>query len=293
MTKLVRVLREVHERFAAAPLVYGHGTDNAWDEAVALVLGVMDLPDTQASLDVDLEQRVRSCIHALAERRVVERLPLAYLLGKITYCGATFHVVPGVVVPRSPLGMWLREGLSPWLAEAPRCILDLCCGSGAIGIIAAMHFADAEVCLADLDALALEVARGNVARHGLDERVEVVESDLFASLPSRVFDLILCNPPYVDAADMASRPNEYRHEPDHGLAGGDQDGLGLVRRLLRQATEHLSDGGVLACEVGNSARHLVAAYPDVPFVWPDLPAGGTGVFVADRQICAVFSGTAH
>ena len=299
MTKLARVLREVNECFKAAPLHYGHGTDNAWDEAVALVLGVSELADIEASLEVELDEACAASIRVLAERRIDERMPLAYLLGKTTYCGDTFHVRPGVVVPRSPLGPWLRDGLSTWLVDPPRRILDLCCGSGAIGIVAAKVFADSQVLLVDLDELAIETAIENVVHHGLNDRVDVLRSDLFGSLPVQAFDVILCNPPYVDASDMIARPPEYRHEPELGLAGGDIDGLGLVKRILTDAGDYLSEAGLLACEVGNSARHLVAEYPEAPFVWLDLPEGGEGVFLAERSLlcqlreCPVIPGTAH
>lgn len=299
MARLARVLRDVHERFTAAPLHYGHGTDNAWDEAVALVLGVSELADIEASLEVELDEACAVSIRALAKQRIDERLPLAYLLGKTTYCGDTLHVTPGVVVPRSPLGPWLRDGLSTWLVDPPRRILDLCCGCGAIGIVAAKVFVDSQVLLVDLDSLAVETARENVARQRLSDRVDVVRSDLFGSLPLQAFDVILCNPPYVDASDMEARPLEYRHEPELGLAGGGIDGLGLVKRILKDAGEYLSETGLLVCEVGNSARHLVAEYPDVPFIWPDLPEGGEGVFLAERSLlfqlreCPVISGTAR
>ena len=329
MTNVRQVLREVHERFAAAPLRYGQGTDNAWDEAVALVLGVAGLPDVEASLDSPLSEQEAAEIRGLAERRVAERQPLAYLLGRAPYCGETFAVSPGVVVPRSPIGPLLRSGLSPWV-DAPTRILDLCCGSGCLGILAAKQFPNARVVLADIDPLAVATARRNIAAHGLEGRVAALRSDLFADIPQRekvgvptrkkvgvpktpgkvgvpewervgvpntvgaerkgvgvpkkvgvperAFNLILCNPPYVDAEAMASLPAEFAQEPALGLAGGG-DGLAIMNRVLGEVSRYLANDGVLVGEVGNAAERLEAEWPRLPFFWPDLPDGGAGVFL--------------
>lgn len=308
MTPLAEILGEVHRRFVAAPLSYGHGTDNAWDEAVALVLGLTGLPDTKSSLDAPVGEPVAVAIRELAGRRVAERLPLAYLLGKAPYCGASFAVAPGVVVPRSPIGPLLADGLRPWVA-APERILDLCCGSGCLGIVAARQFPDARVVLADIDALAVATARRNVAAHGLESRVEVVRSDLFAKLAGAVgragvpgraksvrgsageFDLILCNPPYVDADAMAALPDEFVHEPARGLAGG-SDGLAVMNRVLGEVARHLAGDGVLVGEVGEGAARLDARWPGLPFLWLDLPGGGEGVFVLRAGDAPVPAGAA-
>ena len=309
------VLNEVHRRFAAAHLSYGHGTDNAWDEAVALVLGVTGLPDAQSSLDARLGPRPAAAIRNLAERRIAERRPLAYLLGKTLYCGEVFHVPEGVVVPRSPIGPLLMDGLRRWI-DAPARILDLCCGSGCLGILAAKRFPNAKVTLVDIDPLALSAARRNIAAHGLESHVETRQSDLFAGLPddgssiagiradiesqpavaaepehgsARVpesaegipggqFDLVLCNPPYVDADGMGALPPEFSHEPVSGLDGGG-DGLAYMNRVIGEASGFLSENGVLVGEVGTGAARLEARWPDIPFFWPDLPAGGMGVFL--------------
>ena len=285
MTNVRQVLREVHERFAAAPLRYGQGTDNAWDEAVALVLGVAGLPDIEASLDSPLSEQEAAEIRGLAERRVAERQPLAYLLGRAPYCGETFAVSLGVVVPRSPIGPLLRSGLSPWV-DAPTRILDLCCGSGCLGILAAKQFPNARVVLADIDPLAVATARRNIAAHGLEGHVAALRSDLFADIPQRekvgvperAFNLILCNPPYVDAEAMASLPAEFAQEPALGLAGGG-DGLAIMNRVLGEVSRYLADDGVLVGEVGDAAERLEAEWPRLPFFWPDLPDGGAGVFL--------------
>ena len=325
MARLSEVLREVHDRFAAAPLSYGHGTDNAWDEAVALVMAVTGLPDEQSSLDAQLQEQQVAAIRELAERRIVERQPLAYLLGMTPYCGEMFHVPPGVIVPRSPVGPLLKDGLRPWI-QAPERILDLCCGSGSLGILAAKRFPDARVVLADIDSLAVETALRNIAEHGLEGRVEAVRSDLFAGLEAGVsgkfgkagvhgegvdatvilsghtgsavtrdnpgnsgrakrtgdanrgFDLILCNPPYVHADAMGALPPEFAREPALGLAGG-SDGLALLDRVIRNVSGYLAADGALVGEVGDGGARLEARWPRLPFIWPDLPAGGAGVFL--------------
>ena len=280
MIELSALLAEVHERFRTAPLCYGQGTGNAWDEATALVLGATGLPDVQSSLQARLDQATAAEIRRLAHRRVDERQPLAWLLGKTQYCGRWFAVEPGVVVPRSPIGPMLLEGLHPWLVRAPKRILDLCCGCGCLGLLAAEHFPTAEAVLMDADPLATGIAQRNAAALGLAGRTEVVCADLFAGAPSGTFDLILCNPPYVDTADMRALPSEFAHEPAFGLAGGD-DGLAVVRRIIDQAPRHLSNGGLLVCEVGMNAWRVNRAWPHLPFIWPDLPAGGAGVFLLD------------
>ena len=314
---LSEVLNEVHRKFTAAPLVYGHGTDNAWDEAVALVLGVTGLPDAGPSLDTRLSEEQAATIRNLAELRVNERRPLAYLLGKTPYCGELFHVPEGVVVPRSPIGPLLMDGLEQWVVEPAR-ILDLCCGSGCLGILAAKRFPNARATLADIDPAAVSAARRNVAAHGLAGRVETLRSDLFAgladSVPARTdqsgdddssvhsesdgatarvrgadgkisgrkFDLILCNPPYVDADGMATLQREFACEPALGLDGG-SDGLDFINRVIGEVSRYLAKDGVLVGEVGEGAGRLEARWPGVPFFWPDLPAGGAGVFLLQAE----------
>ena len=278
MTELRTLLAEVHERFRQAPLCYGQGTDNAWDEATALVLGVTGLPDAPPSLDARLDGATATRIRRLAQRRVDERQPLAWLLGKAQYCGAWFQVEPGVVVPRSPIGPMLQDGLRPWLARPPQRILDLCCGSGCLGLLAAEQFPAAKVVLVDADPRAASLARRNAAALGLAGRAQAACADLFDGAPSDAFDLILCNPPYVDAADLGALPPEFAHEPALGLAGG-EDGLDVVRRIIDQAPNHLEAGGLLVCEVGLNAWRVNRAWPSLPFIWPDLPSSGPAVFL--------------
>lgn len=279
MNTVAACIDAVAERFTRARLVYGHGTDNPWDEAVALVLGVTDLADDRASLALEVLPEAAARIEALAERRIAERIPLAYLLGRCRFMGLEFLIEPGIVVPRSPIGALLADGLEPWLREPPARIVDLCCGTGCIGILAAHVFPDAEVTLVDIDPRALSLAQQNVQRHGLGARVRVVDSDLFDGLAAgERFDLVLSNPPYVDAVDMAALPPEYRHEPALGLAGG-IEGIDLVERMLAALPERLAADGLFVCEVGASAPALLRAHPELPFIWPELPAGGEGVFL--------------
>jgi ribosomal protein L3 glutamine methyltransferase len=277
-TTVAALIEQVAARFGDAGLVFGHGTDSAWDEAVALVLGVTGLPDDRAVLDRPVSQSHADQVAQLAQRRIDERTPLPYLLGRCRFAGAEFLIEPGVVIPRSPIGALIESRLSPWLAREPQTILDLCCGSGCIGIVAALAFPNARVDLADIDPRALDLARRNVTLHGLEDRVRLHASDLFDDLPAGRWDLILSNPPYVDSADMAGLPREYRHEPVRGLAGG-PDGLDLVVRMLDALPERLESGGLFVCEVGGSAAALCRRFPRLAFIWPDLPNGGEGVFV--------------
>jgi ribosomal protein L3 glutamine methyltransferase len=272
------LIAEVHASFEAAPLVYGHGTDNAWDEAVALVLGVSGEADDRERLAAPVSDDVAARVRVLARRRMVERIPLAYLLGRCQYLGLEFLIEPGIVIPRSPIGGLLVEEVEPWLVRAPETILDVCTGSGCIGILAAHVWPEARVTLIDINPAAVALARRNVALHGLEDRVEVIESDLLSRLENTErYDLIVSNPPYVDAGDMAALPQEYRHEPALGLAGG-VDGNDLVRRLLSEVVRHLAPDGCFICEVGASAAALQAS-ESWPFVWPTLPTGGEGVFL--------------
>ena len=285
MIELQALLAEVHERFRSAPLCYGQGTDNAWDEATALVLGVTGQPDAQTSLETRLDAGTVAEARRLAKRRVDERQPLAWLLGRTQYCGRWFAVEPGTVVPRSPIGPMLLDGLRPWLAHPPQRILDLCCGCGCLGLLAAEQFPAAQAVLVDADPRAVDLARRNAAAFGLSGRVEVACADLFDGAPPGAFNLILCNPPYVDAADMRTLPPEFAHEPAFGLAGG-EDGLAVVRRVIDLAPAHLADSGLLVCEVGMNAGRVNRAWPRLPFVWPETPVGSADVFVLDAAALA-------
>lgn len=266
--------------FIGAKLYFGHGTDNAWDEAEQLVLHAINLtpPLDEEWLDARLTRVERARIVQNLRRRVDERIPAAYITGQAWFAGLPFVVDERVLVPRSPIGELIQQQFSPWLATEPKQILDLCTGSGCIGIACAYAFPDAEVQLSDISFDALEVAEENIQQHDLEERVFAMQSDLFANLAGQKFDLIVSNPPYVDADDLASMPPEYHAEPEIGLGSGD-DGLDFTRRLLGEASDYLNDDGVLIVEVGNSWVALEEAYPDMPFTWIEFARGGHGVFM--------------
>lgn len=277
-------LRYASSQFAASPLFFGHGTDNVWDEAVQLVMRSLHLPleNNTVFLDARLTRGERELIVERVRRRVDDRVPLAYLLGEAWFMGMPFHVDERVLVPRSPIGELIENGFQPWLGDKPvERILDLCTGSGCIGIGAASVFTDAEVDLSDISADALAVAESNIELHGVRDRVRTVQSDVFATVEGR-YDVIVSNPPYVDADDLASMPDEYRHEPELGLAAG-KDGLDIVHRIIGDAAKHLTSGGLLIVEVGNSWVALDEAYPDLPLTWLEFENGGDGVFLITEQ----------
>ena len=276
------------DQFETADLYYGHGTDNAWDEAVFLAGSVLDLPldATDEVLDLPLTATQLAKIEDLFRRRISERMPAAYLIGKSYFAGLEFIVTPEVLVPRSPIAELIEQGFAPWLAREPQRVLDLCSGNGCIGIAMAAYFPDAQVDLSDISPQALAVAQRNIDKHAaqfhLRERVRTVESDLFANLADQRYELIVCNPPYVDADDFAAMPQEYRAEPELALQSG-IDGLDFTRRLLAEAGDHLTAEGLLIIEVGNSWTHLEDAYPQVPFMWLEFEYGGHGVFAITAQ----------
>ncbi len=277
-------LRWCATELARADVCFGHGTDNAWDEALALVAGSLRLPwdKLEFVLASRLTSSERQTLVRQLQLRISRRVPVPYLTGESWFAGHRFLIEPGVLIPRSPIGELIGRSFAPWLAQPPERILDLCTGCGCIGIACAYTFADAEVVLSDLDPHAVSVAERNIEMHGMADQVRVLRSDLFDRVPQQRFDLIVANPPYVDAGDIASMPAEFSHEPRLALASGD-DGLDLVRRLLAQAPDWLTDDGLLVVEVGNSAEALVEAFPGLPLVWPELGAGGHGVFIIERS----------
>jgi ribosomal protein L3 glutamine methyltransferase len=272
-------------QFERAQLFYGHGTDNAFDEAMTLVMQWLRLPFDQAAvmLDARLVEHERIALIEAIRQRCMERLPLPYIVGEAWFAGRTWEVDRHVLIPRSPIAELIESGFEPWLGgRYPERILDLCTGSGCIGIACALAFDEAEVVLSDISPEALAVARRNIARHGVGDRVTAVQSDLFGALQGERFALIVSNPPYVDARDMDELPPEFRHEPRLALAAGD-DGLDLVRMILREAADHLTHDGLLVVEVGNSWEALERTFPEVPFTWIEFERGGHGVFALDRQ----------
>lgn len=270
--------------FSRAELFYGHGLDNPFDEAEQLVLHALCLEPPLADewLDARLTQNEKRDILALFTQRIEARVPVAYLTGCAWFVGLPFKVDERVLVPRSPIGELIDNHFAPWLQQAPRQILDLCTGSGCIGIACAYAFPEACVQLSDISYDALEVAEENIANHGLSDRVFSLQSDLFENLTGQKFDLIVSNPPYVDAEDMADLPPEYHAEPELALASG-ADGLDFTRRLLREACAYLNEDGLLVVEVGNSWPALADAFPKVPFNWLEFSRGGHGVFTLDAS----------
>lgn len=284
------MLRWTVSRFNAANLFYGHGTDNAWDEAVQLVLPTLYLP-----LDVPSEVRfsrlTSSERHRVVERvirRINERTPVSYITNKAYFCGMEFFVDERVLVPRSPIGELIENRFEPFLKQEPTRIMDLCTGSGCIGIACAHMFPEAEVDIVDISTDALAVAEQNIQDHGLEQQVTPLRSDLLRDVPKDLYDLIVTNPPYVDQEDMDNLPDEFRHEPELGLAAG-SDGLKLVRRILSNAPNYLKEDGVLICEVGNSMVHMEEQYPHIPFTWIDFENGGHGVFMLTRDQLVEFA----
>lgn len=266
-------------QFNHAELYFGHGTNNAWDEALTLVMH-------QLALARDMATQVSSCqlthdegagILQLFERRIVEGVPAAYLTNQAIFCGLPFYVDERVLVPRSPIGELIDNDFDGLIERAPNSILDLCTGSGCIAIACAVAFPEAEVDAVDLSVDALNVAQINIEGHGLSEQVIPIQSDVFSGVVGQSYDLIVTNPPYVDQEDVDALPQEFLHEPEMGLGSG-FDGLDIVRQILSQAASHLNDNGVLICEVGNSQVHLSAAFPNVPFQWLEFERGGHGVF---------------
>lgn len=272
-------------QFQRAGIAYGHGTDNAYDEALGLIFHELALPfDTlQPVLDARLTLAERERIFDVLQTRFVQRVPAPYITGEAWFAGYPFYVDRNVLIPRSPIAELIESRFTPWLDEAESLrILDLCTGGGCIGIACALHFDVEEVVLSDISPAALAVAERNIERHDVGNCVRAVQSDLFAALQDERFDLIVSNPPYVDARDMDELPAEYRHEPQLALAAGG-DGLDLVRIILREAADHLRENGVLIVEVGNSWPALEEAYPRVPFMWLEFERGGHGVFLLTRE----------
>ncbi|HPY40535.1 MAG TPA: 50S ribosomal protein L3 N(5)-glutamine methyltransferase [Thiolinea sp.] len=280
LSSILDFIRWGASHFRAAELSFSHGMSSALDEAAYLVLHTLHLPvDTpELYFASRLTQQEKSKVMDMLERRIIERKPAAYLTHEAWFAGLPFYVDERVLVPRSPLAELVEKQFYPWIdANQVERVLDLCTGSGCIGIACAYAFPQAEIDLSDISADALAVATMNIERHKVQTHVKAVQSDLFTKLSKR-YDLIVSNPPYVDADEIAEMSTEFRHEPLLGLAAG-HDGLAIAHRILATAREYLTDHGILIVEVGNSQFALAEAYPQVDFQWLEFERGGDGIFL--------------
>ena len=276
--KVSDYIEQVAEQFDTASLWFGHGTDNALDEAVYLVCASLGLDFTDMALltSREISDEELQLLHEHVRRRIELREPVAYITGQAWFAGYPFHADARALIPRSPFAELIVNQFEPLLQRDPHCILDLCTGGGCIGIAAALTFPDAAVTLADISADALDLAQANIARHDLQGRVTTVRSDLFASISGK-FDLILCNPPYVSQAEIDELPEEFRAEPELGLLSMDE-GLQIPLQILGQAADYLETDGMLIMEVGFSHHALAQRLPTVPLLWLQFEHGGEGVF---------------
>ncbi|AEJ01533.1 protein-(glutamine-N5) methyltransferase, ribosomal protein L3-specific [Nitrosomonas sp. Is79A3] len=280
------LLRFAVSQFNKAGLHFGHGSATAYDEAAYLILKTLYLPLDQLEpfLDARLTDSERKQVLEMIERRVTDRIPVAYLTHEAWLGDFSFYVDERVIIPRSFIAELLQTQLAPWVTEPDHVTdaLDLCTGSGCLAILMAHAFENAQIDAADISAQALAVAHKNVQDYGLEQRIELIESNLFSALSGKRYDLIISNPPYVNAESMQRLPQEYRHEPEKALASGD-DGLDATRKILQQAARHLTDDGILVVEIGHNRAELEQAYPKVPFTWLETSAGDEFVFLLQRE----------
>ena len=278
-------IRFAASQFNHADLYFGHGTNNAWDEAISLIMFALHLPEHLCDkvFECRLTSDEKHHVLAIIQRRIVEEVPAAYITNQAVFANLPFYVDERVLVPRSPIGELIEKQFSGLVVSenSPKRILDLCTGSGCIAIACAYAFPEAEVDALDLSVDALNVAHINIENHGLSEQVIPIQSDVFSGVKGQVYDLIVTNPPYVDQEDVDALPTEYRHEPEMGLGCG-EDGLDIVRKILAESASHLSENGILICEVGNSQIHVASVYPTVPFKWLTFERGGHGVFMLTK-----------
>ncbi|RUO34609.1 50S ribosomal protein L3 N(5)-glutamine methyltransferase [Aliidiomarina soli] len=267
-----------------AEVFFGHGAADAWEEANLLLASVtaLNFAELAQVMECRLTGFEKQSLWQLLQKRIDQRVPAAYLTHQAWFAGLPFYVDERVLVPRSPIAELIGQGFQPWLTTSPQRILDLCTGSGCIAIACAYAFPEADIDAVDISEDALVVCERNIQQHGLEHQVTPLRSDGYDAVKDERYDLIITNPPYVDAEDMADLPAEYHHEPELGLAAGD-DGLDLVRRILREGATQLNEGGMLICEVGNSRVHMEALWPQVPFTWLEFEQGGEGVFLLTRD----------
>tara|TARA_R110002072_G_scaffold32211_4_gene98605 strand:- start:2046 stop:2924 length:879 start_codon:yes stop_codon:yes gene_type:complete len=279
------LIQRTEKQFELADLYFGHGTDNALDESFYLVMAAagLDFDCPEEKLDEPLQQDVLNHIESLIELRINQRIPVAYLVNEAWFAGQKYYVDERVLIPRSPLAELITSQFMPWLSfNNVNSILDIGTGSACIACACAHAFRHARVDGVDVDANAIEVANKNVSSHKLGGRVHIIKSDLFEQLKDKKYDLIVSNPPYVGNKEMQSLPREFLHEPGHALEASD-NGLELVDKILKQASDHLNDNGVLVVEVGNSMEFLIERYPAVPFTWLEFEGGGHGVFLLNKS----------
>ncbi len=275
------LIHATEQRFQQADLYYGHGTDNALDEAFYLVMAVAELEFdcAEEKLDEPVQAHVLNNIEQLIDKRINQRVPVAYLVKQAWFAGQKYYVDERVLIPRSPLAELITAQFTPWLScTEVKSILDIGTGSACIACACAYAFRHSMVDAVDIDVDAIVVANKNVSSHGLQQRVKIIKSNLFEQLDDKKYDLIISNPPYVGHDEMQSLPQEYSHEPGHALEAHDM-GLELVGKIIEQAYAYLNDGGLLTIEVGNSKDALIERYPAMPFIWLEFEQGGYGVFM--------------
>ena len=285
LSTVIDLIRWVVSHLNQHDLSYGHGTENSWDEGFSLVLASLHLPPgvDQSIYHAKVTQRERKKLADQLTRRLKERVPVPYLVNEAWFAGLNFYVDERVIIPRSPLAEMIDVGFEPWVqGDAVENILDLCTGSGCIGISCALAFPNAHVDAVDISEEALAVAQVNVDRYQAQDNVSLLKSDVFEQLPIKAYDLIVSNPPYVSEDEMSELPEEYLHEPTLALVAGDQ-GLDIVQRILAKAHQYLAPGGVLIVEVGLTQDAVESMYPHIPFTWLQFENGGEGVFLLTAE----------
>lgn len=290
LTSLLDAVRFGMTRAAEHGLYYGHGTDNVWDDMLALMGGSLKLPPHRVTslLASRLTVDEKTLLTTQLRKRCLDKIPVPYLIQEAYFCGESYYVDGRVLIPRSPLAELIEQQFSPWVeAHAVHRVLDLCTGSGCVAIACAQYFPDATVIASDVSADALAVAQINVTRHHVGDRVTLIQSDVWDNIPPGPYDLIIANPPYVSAAEMQTLPAEYHHEPAMALEAP-EEGLAIVHRILSKLGAYLAPHGIAVIEVGNSQAPLVQAYPEAPFLWLEFERGGEGVCLLAADQCSAF-----